>query len=121
MDTESTKEEAAELATSEEVLVLDENFYDSLISEAYQSSRERALKTLHKPWEHANKMINAILPESYIRPHKHKSPHHSEVFSVLKGEAELIFFEEDGKVSERVLMAKKRRKKLKSYLKNVPA
>ena len=45
-----------------------------------------------------HEMIIAILPDSYIRPHKH--PGKSEAFHVVYGEVDIVVFEDDGSIRE---------------------
>jgi cupin fold WbuC family metalloprotein len=45
-------------------------------------------------------MINAILPESYIRPHKHEDPDKVELFSILKGKVACLHFQPDGEIQQ---------------------
>lgn len=43
-------------------------------------------------------MLNALVPGTYVRPHRHDSDHQSEAFILLRGKLALLLFDEDGKV-----------------------
>jgi cupin fold WbuC family metalloprotein len=45
-------------------------------------------------------MINAVLSDSYLRPHKHENPDKLEIFSILKGVAAILIFDDSGKIIE---------------------
>jgi|SRR3990172_223869 len=104
MEGADQKESSGGFIAEGDFITLEDKDYDVLLSEAANSARKRAIRLLHKPEEHAHKMINAILPDSYIRPHKHENPHQAESFTSLKGKAELIFFRDKGEIDERVLL-----------------
>ena len=54
----------------------------------------------HQLEDPANRMLNAIEPESYIRPHRHRTPPKDEGFLILKGAGKCLIFDENGKVTE---------------------
>ena len=61
--------------------------------------------TLHRTQgETMHRMITAILPESYLRPHKNAHLSQIKTLSPLTGIAELITFSEDGEVGRRFLL-----------------
>ncbi len=45
-------------------------------------------------------MINAILPGSYLQPHKHDGEGANELFIVLKGTVTSVFFSEAGEIAK---------------------
>ena len=68
------------------VVVIDEHDeqLDFLLTVAAATPRKRFIKPLHQLWEHENRMLNAVLPESYIRPHKHTGPHSVDTIKALR-------------------------------------
>ncbi|HMV86904.1 MAG TPA: WbuC family cupin fold metalloprotein [Blastocatellia bacterium] len=80
---------------------------DELLQRAAQSVRRRAIHCLHSgDWEHCHRMLNALTPGTYVRPHRHDSDHQSEAFVLLRGKLALLLFDEDGNVdftSSRIL------------------
>jgi len=49
-------------------------------------------------------MLNAIEPGSYVQPHKHENPDKREVFLLLKGKLAVVFFNNDGAVTEHIIL-----------------
>lgn len=68
--------------------------------EAGKSSRKRSIVNFHQPQDKVQRMLNAVDPESYCPPHKHKRPDKTEVFLVLRGRGALVFFNNQGKISQ---------------------
>lgn len=64
------------------------------------SPRRRAILRYHEHDERVQRMLNAVEPESYVRPHKHESPDKVEVFLALRGRALLCTFDDEGQVRE---------------------
>lgn len=78
---------------------------ESLSELARSSSKKRAMRTLYRTQgEMPHEVVNKILPESYIRPHKHLHPSQIETFVPLAGIAELLTFTEDGRIDQRILL-----------------
>lgn len=46
-----------------------------------------------------NRMLNALEPGTYCRPHKHVNPDKREVFIVLRGRMAIILFNEEGEIT----------------------
>jgi cupin fold WbuC family metalloprotein len=59
------------------------------------------------PSDHSrcHRLLNAIEPASYIRPHRHRDPEKDEAFILLSGKLGVITFDNDGTISERVLLS----------------
>jgi cupin fold WbuC family metalloprotein len=47
------------------------------------------------------RMINALCPGSYVRPHRHVAPEKSESFVILRGSLGLVLFDDAGRARER--------------------
>lgn len=72
---------------------------NDLVGRAKNSSRLRAIHCLHSgDWEHCHRMLNALIPGTYVRPHQHASDYQSEAFILLQGKLALLIFEQEGKV-----------------------
>jgi cupin fold WbuC family metalloprotein len=71
---------------------------DDLIIEARQSPRKRAILRLHEHHEPVQRMVNALIPGTYITPHKHENPDKVELFAILKGKIAVLQFNERGDV-----------------------
>lgn len=71
---------------------------EHLIYEAKQSSRKRAILRLHEHEEPVQRMVNAMIPGTYITPHKHEKPDKVELFSILFGKIAVVEFDERGEI-----------------------
>ena len=72
---------------------------------ARSSARKRATHNFHKsPDDPIQRFINAIEPDTYIRPHKHENPDKREIFMVLRGQAIALEFDNNGKVSDYIIL-----------------
>lgn len=45
-------------------------------------------------------------PNTYIRPHRHSQPHKWEFFTVLEGKMDLLMFNDDGIIVQRIRMSR---------------
>jgi cupin fold WbuC family metalloprotein len=77
---------------------------DDLIFQAKKSPRKRAIFRLHEHHEPVQRMINAMLPGTYIPPHKHENPDKVELFSILKGRIAVLQFDAVGGVEGVVIL-----------------
>jgi cupin fold WbuC family metalloprotein len=67
------------------------------------SPRRRVILPFHASHaEPLHRMLNAMQPDSYVRPHRHLEPPKAEAWLVLRGAAALFTFEDDGRVREAV-------------------
>jgi cupin fold WbuC family metalloprotein len=71
---------------------------DDLIFQAKKSPRKRVILRLHEHHEPVQRMVNAMIPSTYITPHKHEDPDKVELFSILKGRIAVLQFDELGEV-----------------------
>jgi len=72
------------------------------------SKRKRARICLHKDNSRLHEMIIILSKDSYIRPHKHLRK--AESLHVIEGRAEVIFFDNKGKVLKKVKLESKNKK-----------
>lgn len=52
-----------------------------------------------------HRLLNAIEPESYIRPHRHLDPEKDEAFILLSGRLVVVTFTDAGEVAETVVLS----------------
>ena len=71
-----------------------------LIQEAEKSERKRTIFRLHEHDEPVQRMVNALVPGTYITPHKHENPDKVELMSILSGQVALIQFSDVGEIEE---------------------
>lgn len=75
-------------------------------AEAGLNPRLRKNHNLHPSDEsRCHRLLNAIEPGSYIRPHRHLDPEKDEAFILLSGRLGIVTFTEDGDVTETVLLS----------------
>ena len=78
---------------------------EDLMAKAASSPRKRQNLNLHQELsDPINRFLNAGLPESYIRPHRHRLEKF-ELVSVLHGMLDVIIFDPDGKIEQRHTLA----------------
>lgn len=75
-------------------------------AEAKQNPRLRQNHNLHQSDEsRCHRLLNAIEPGSYIRPHRHLDPEKDEAFILLNGRLGIVTFTDDGEVSGTVVLS----------------
>ena len=85
---------------------IDITLLDSLTKHAQGSPRKRSHFNLHpKLDDPIQRLCVAIEPETYIRPHRHASPETAEVFLMLRGSAIILFFDDAGRITERITVS----------------
>jgi cupin fold WbuC family metalloprotein len=77
---------------------------DALMAEANLQGRRRTILRLHEHEEPVQRMVNAILPGSYIAPHKHENPDKVELFNILRGRVAVLRFSPVGDVDDIVVL-----------------
>lgn len=83
--------------------VIDSTALDGLMADAAASPRRRAHLNLHTdPAEPINRLVIALEPDSYIRPHRHLDKF--ELFILIAGRCRLLAFEASGEVRQWVEM-----------------
>tara|TARA_Y100001968_G_scaffold317349_1_gene346254 strand:- start:359 stop:901 length:543 start_codon:yes stop_codon:yes gene_type:complete len=81
----------------------DKTLFENLKAQADRSSRRRAHLNVHNNYQDpVQRLFIAMMPDSYVRPHRHTQPHKWEFFMVLDGELDLIFFDEQGRCEQRI-------------------
>jgi cupin fold WbuC family metalloprotein len=80
--------------------VFGEDLFTGLISSAASAQRRRKNANIHDlPTECVQRFFNALLPGSYVRPHRHISKW--EFALILQGSVELLLFDDRGCVTMR--------------------
>ena len=73
---------------------------EDLIFQAKKSPRKRTILRLHEHHEPVQRMINAMVPGTYIAPHKHENPDKVELFNILIGKVAVLEFDDLGEIQE---------------------
>ncbi len=81
----------------------------SLVGDTIQASREsprrRIIAPLHRSLEdELHRMLNALQPGTYVRPHRHKAPPKAEAWIVLRGAVLFLLFDDQGTVQQHVVL-----------------
>ena len=77
-----------------------------LTESARTSPRLRKNHNLHTSDEsRCHRLLNAIEPASYIRPHRHLDPEKDEAFILICGRLGIILFSDSGEVTETVTLS----------------
>lgn len=84
----------------EKITLITEDLINRVIDASRKSPRKRIILPFHKsPSDNLHRMLNAVQPMSYIRPHRHYSPPKAESVIVLKGAIVCIEFDNSGEIS----------------------
>lgn len=85
--------------------IIDQNLMDELTSKAIQAPRKRVHYNLHQSLdEPIHRLVMAVEPGSYIRPHRHLYGNKFEFFSILRGRGSTFIFDQDGTILKRIDM-----------------
>ena len=83
--------------------IIDKSLLQNLTRAAQRSPRQRSNHNIHPDLaDPIQRFLNAIEPESYIRPHRHSGEGRWELFSILSGAVLILILDEQGVVLDRV-------------------
>jgi len=86
-------------------LITDE-LLDSVIQEAKASPRKRKNFNFHPTDDsRCHRLLNALEPGTYIRPHRHLDPEKEELMVLLRGKMGMVYLDDGGNVTETALLA----------------
>lgn len=86
--------------------IITRQLVEQLSAEARQNPRLRTNYNLHPSDEsRCHRLLNAIEPDSYIRPHRHLDPEKDEAFILMSGRLGIVTFTDDGAVAETALLS----------------
>ena len=82
---------------------------DEIINEtsdrAKRSERKRCNYNFHKSYsDPIQRFLNAVEPNSYLRPHKHEQPDKTEIFLSLKGRVLILEFDDNGGITDHFIL-----------------
>lgn len=88
------------------MVVAGSQLLDELTSRALASPRLRINHNFH-PSDHsqAHRLLNAIEPGSYIRPHRHLDSEKDETFVIMRGMLAVLTFSDTGQIRETALLS----------------
>ncbi len=82
------------------IKVIHQHLFLEISQKAVESERKRTNYNFHQLPDPAQRFLNAIEPDSYIRPHQHINPLKDEAFLIMKGHGAVIWFSEQGDIEE---------------------
>jgi cupin fold WbuC family metalloprotein len=87
------------------MIKINRELLNSLSRQAKESERKRKNHNFHPgPEDPMHRMLNAMEPETYVRPHKHVEPMKREAFIILRGGIFLVEFDELGEITDHFIM-----------------
>lgn len=76
--------------------------FDTFAQNAKEAPRQRSHHNLHEQLDAGvQRLFISTEPDTYMRPHRHSEEHKWELFLVLKGQLDLLIFDDEGKVTQR--------------------
>ena len=92
------------------MLKINQALLNHLFKEASINPRKRINHNFHSSYDDpVQRMLNCIEPGSYFRPHKHSNPPKREVFIILQGKAIVIQFDDNGNITDQIILNPKTR------------
>jgi len=80
-------------------LAVDDTMIDDLLAQAMASPRQRKNLNFHDRESHpCQRLLNAIVPGSYVRPHRHLLDNKEELMIVVKGCLGVVLYDASGVV-----------------------
>ncbi|MDR3194953.1 MAG: WbuC family cupin fold metalloprotein [Tannerella sp.] len=84
---------------------INESLLDETTAKAKQSPRLRMNCNFHRELDDpVNRLLNAMEPGTYLRPHRHCNPDREEIFLLLRGKVALFLFDDAGRIAETVVL-----------------
>lgn len=85
--------------------IVNRQLLDQISAEARSNPRLRKNFNIHQVDSFpAQRLLNAVEPDSYIRPHRHLDPLKDETFVIIRGRLGIIVFDNSGEISEKILL-----------------
>lgn len=85
--------------------IIDTALLDRTTRQALQSPRRRMNYNFHQELDDpVNRLLNAVEPGTYVRPHRHLHPEKEEMFLVLRGRVAVFTFDPAGGITETIVL-----------------
>jgi len=86
--------------------IISKQLLDEVTAAARKNPRLRQNWNIHPRDDFpAHRLLNAMEPGSYIMPHRHLDPSKDETFLIVRGNLGILVFDENGTVTEKLLLA----------------
>lgn len=87
------------------MIKIDKAFTETIVQQAKESPRKRKNYNYHQSYDEVlNRMLNALEKDTYVHPHKHEDPDKHEVFLILLGKAAVVEFDDNGNITDSVIL-----------------
>ncbi len=84
---------------------IDQSLFDDLRTRAASSPRRRANTNLHDSYDDpVQRLLIAMEPGSYVKPHRHLEVAKWELFLVLRGRLAALTFDQQGRIEQRMIL-----------------
>jgi cupin fold WbuC family metalloprotein len=94
------------------MIIITEDLLDETSDRARRSLRKRMNHNFHQRYDDPlQRLLNAVEPGTYLRPHKHENPDKTEIFIILRGKVLIIEFDDDGEIQGHVILDNKKGKR----------
>ncbi len=80
------------------LIPISDQLIEQTIAAARGSVRRRAIYRFHEHEEAVQRMLNALEPGTYVRPHRHADPAKVECFLILRGKVACVEYDDTGMV-----------------------
>ncbi len=82
------------------MIEINNQLLDEVSGKAKSAQRKRINYNFHKEMsDPLHRMINALEPGTYVRPHKHENPDKMESFIILRGKVLVVVFHDSGEIT----------------------
>ncbi|MBI3772053.1 MAG: WbuC family cupin fold metalloprotein [Gammaproteobacteria bacterium] len=86
--------------------LINQSMIGNLTAQAQQSPRARTNLNLHTQYDDpVQRLLIAIEPGSYVRPHRHLDANKWELFLIVRGRIAAVFFDDEGRMQDRILLS----------------
>jgi cupin fold WbuC family metalloprotein len=87
------------------MIIINRQLLDDITTAAQANPRQRKNWNIHPHDDFpAHRLLNAMEPASYIRPHRHLDPFKDETFIIMRGRLGLLVFDDEGNVTAKLLL-----------------
>ena len=88
-----------------DIRLIDQDLLDQVSTQARASPRHRKNYNFHvSETDSSNRLLNAIEPDSYIQPHRHRDAAKDESLVVVRGRVGIVFFDTHGAVTSKAVL-----------------
>ncbi len=85
--------------------LINKQLLDETCERSKESPRLRMNYNFHEQLDDPiNRLLNAMQPGTYLRPHRHSNPDKVEIFLLLQGKAITFIFDEAGNITDKILL-----------------